>query len=148
MRKLIYFLMMISMVVLSTIPFLPNQSLSYEEVVSQITALEMENMTIQNMNTCKKNFDFKNLNKDDFLYYLNEDAMDVDELLLVRTTAMGSDEIVTKMQHRIDTQKSKFEGYGVIQMEKLNQAKIIPLDDCVLLIISNQDTYLSLGGSL
>ena len=52
------------------------------------------------------------------------------------------------MQHRIDTQKSKFEGYGVIQMEKLNQAKIIPLDDCVLLIISNQDTYLSLGGSL
>ena len=111
MRKLIYFLMMISMVVLSTIPFLPNQSLSYEEVVSQITALEMENMTIQNMNTCKKNFDFKNLNKDDFLYYLNEDAMDVDELLLVRTTAMGADEIVTKMQHRIDTQKSKFEGY-------------------------------------
>ena len=148
MRKILYFFMILSCVLLLAIPFIPNKTLTYQELATILTSLPQHGRQLQNINTCKKNFDFHTLDKNDFIYYLNEDAMDVDEILLVRALPIHQQDVITKFQHRIDSQKLKFNGYGAIQMEKLNQAKILTFDDCVLLIISNDESDLTLGGTL
>lgn len=148
MRKILYLFMVLSCVLLLVIPFIPNKTLTYTELATIITNLPQHGRQLQGVNTCKKNFDFSTLNQDTFVYYLNEDAMDVDEILLVRALPAQQKDIILKLQHRIDAQKLKFNGYGAIQMEKLNQAKILTFDDCVLLIVSNNENDLTLGGTL
>jgi hypothetical protein len=133
-------------VALLYLPFFPMSTLTYDQISAALPELIHEPLKSQNINTCKKNFDFTSIAKDGFVYYLNEDAMDVEEVVVIRVQKDQHDEIIAKFQQRIDEQKQKFDGYGVIQMEKLNQAKIMTFDDVCILIVSNDEKLLTLGG--
>lgn len=148
MRKLLYLFMAACVVALLYLPFFPMSTLTYDQISAALPELIHEPLKSQNINTCKKNFDFTSIAKDGFIYYLNEDAMDVEEVVVIRVQKDQHDEIIAKFQQRIDEQKQKFDGYGVIQMEKLNQAKIMTFDDVCILIVSNDEKLLTLGGLL
>lgn len=148
MRKLLYYTMVIAMITLLAYPFLPSTDVTYQQISEAIPAYVAEPLKAQNINACKKNFQLSQLSHDDFIYYLNEDAMDVDEIIVIRCERNQQDAILNKFQERIDTQKQKFDGYGVIQMEKLNQAQIKAFEDGCILIISNDTNLLTLGGLL
>lgn len=145
MRKLLYISMGLCILYLLSIPFLSSQ-FTYDEIIQWIPSYIQEPLEVQNRNACKKNLKIHLEN--DFCYYYTKDAMDVDEVFVIRCDKMQQKDIILKLEERIAHQKQKFDGYGIIQMEKLNQAKLLSFDDCVLMIISNDDDLLSLGGHL
>lgn len=148
MHKLLYGFMTLCVILLLYLPFLPQQQLSYAQLEQSVEANLTIPFPLQKETMLKKNFQLQDIPYESFLYYMNEDAMDVDEIVIIKTASQYHNDVIKALQKRIDSQKQKFQGYGEIQIQKLNQAKIIQCADCVILIISDDAQLLSLGGVL
>lgn len=62
----------------------------------------------------------------EYLYFAPANTMSVDEVLIVKTADPSQlPRIRTAIEARIDAEKTAFDGYGIEQVARLNEAKIV-----------------------
>ena len=138
----IYLFQVISLVVLFSGVWLLTREKTYNEidvnkVAQNLVELMPDTVVSENDMVVKERFGVEANAFNALAYYGPNSNMDAAELLLIDMKDTSQKEAVTDaIQKRIDYQKTCFEGYGVDQMELINQAKIIVYGHYVLFIVS------------
>lgn len=77
-------------------------------------------------NTWKRNFSLQAEEYPNAILYTSDSMMDVSELLIVKTdTTEQFDDLEAAVNHHLEEQKKKFNGYGTDQMDLLEHAVIL-----------------------
>lgn len=139
MRKLVYIFMILMVVILLYLPLIPKTMITYERLQEQVLPHITSIYTKQDALTLRKNYQLTKEMYTNCLYYVNEDAMDVDEIMIVEI----EDEtlryqMLEKMQEHLKQQINIFQGYGEIQIEKLNKAIVGINGNCCIYIVCKE----------
>ena len=138
----IYLFQVISLVVLFSCVWLLTREKTYNEidvnkVAQNLVELMPDTVVSESDMVVKERFGLEANAFNALVYYGPDSNMNAAELLLVDMKDTSQKETVTDaIQKRIDYQKTCFEGYGVDQMELINQAKTIVYGHYVLFIVS------------
>ena len=133
--------MVLCIMVMLLMPFHGKESITYEQLQAKITPYISDIYTKQEDIDLRKNYGLSQGQYQNYLYYLNEDAMDVDELCIIQI----EDEVLRKqtlanMQARLQSKIQIFQGYGEIQIAKLKQAIVKEMDDfCIYIVCEESD---------
>ena len=135
----IYFLQAISLIALLFCVWLLTREKEYREIdvntVAQNLVELMPDMVV------KERFGLEANAFNGLVYYGPDSNMDAAELLLVNLKDTSQKESVEEaIQKRIEYQKSCFEGYGVDQMELINNAMTITYGHYMLFIVSKDSS--------
>ena len=132
----IYFLQAISLIALLFCVWLLTREKEYREIDVNTVA---QNLVELMPDTVASESDM--VVKERFVYYGPDSNMDAAELLLVNLKDTSQKESVEEaIQKRIEYQKSCFEGYGVDQMELINNAMTITYGHYMLFIVSKDSS--------
>ena len=138
----IYLFQVISLVALFLCVWLLTREKEYKEinvneVAQNLVELMPDTVVSESDMVVKERFGLEANAFNALAYYGPNSNMDAAELLLVDLKDTSQTETVKDaIQKRIDYQKTCFEGYGVDQMELINQAKTIVYGHYVLFIVS------------
>ena len=138
----IYLFQVISLVALFLCVWLLTREKTYNEidvnkVAQNLVELMPDTVVSESNMVVKERFGLEANAFNALVYYGPNSNMDAAELLLVDMKDTSQKENVTDaIQKRIDYQKTCFEGYGVDQMELINQAKTVVYGHYVLFIVS------------
>ena len=138
----IYLFQVISLVALFLCVWLLTREKTYNEidvnkVAQNLVELMPDTVVSESDMVVKERFGLEANAFNALVYYGPNSNMDAAEMLLVDMKDTNQKEAVTDaIQKRIDYQKICFEGYGVDQMELINQAKTIVYGHYVLFIVS------------
>lgn len=138
----IYLFQVVSIFVLFFCVWLLTREKTYNEidvnkVAQNLVKLMPDTVVSENDMVVKERFGLEANAFNALVYYGPDSNMDAAELLLVDMKDTSQKETVTDaIQKRIDYQKTCFEGYGVDQMELINQAKTVVYGHYVLFIVS------------
>ena len=138
----VYLFQVVSIFVLFFCVWLLTREKTYNEidvnkVAQNLVELMPDTVVSESDMVVKERFGLEANAFNELVYYEPNSNMDAAELLLVDMKDTSQKETVTDaIQKRIDYQKTCFEGYGVDQMELINQAKTIVYGHYVLFIVS------------
>lgn len=138
----IYLFQAVSLIALFLCVWLLTREKTYNEidvnkVAQNLVELMPDTVVSESDMVVKERFGLEANAFNALVYYGPDSNMDAAELLLVDMKDTSQKETVTDaIQKRIDYQKTCFEGYGVDQMELINQAKTIVYGHYVLFIVS------------
>ena len=131
----VYLFQVVSIFVLFFCVWLLTREKTYNEI--DVNKVAQNLVVSENDMVVKERFGLEANAFNALVYYGPDSNMDAAELLLVDMKDTSQKETVTDaIQKRIDYQKTCFEGYGVDQMELINQAKTIVYGHYVLFIVS------------
>ena len=138
----IYLFQAVSLIALFLCVWLLTREKTYNEidvnkVAQNLVELMPDKVVSESDMVVKERFGLEANAFNALVYYGPDSNMDAAELLLVDMKDTSQKEIVTdSIRKRFDYQKTCFEGYGVDQMELINQAKTIVYGHYVLFIVS------------
>ena len=138
----IYFFQAISLIALLFCVWLLTREKEYQEidvnaVAQNLVELMPDTVVSETDMVVKERFGLEANAFNDLVYYGPDSNMDAAELLLVNLKDTSQKESVEEaIQKRIEYQKSCFEGYGVDQMELINNAKTVIYGHYILFIVS------------
>ena len=138
----IYFFQAISLIALLFCVWLLTREKEYREidvntVAQNLVELMPDTVVSESDMVVKERFGLEANAFNGLVYYGPDSNMDAAELLLVDLKDTSQKETVEEaIQKRINYQKSCFEGYGVDQMELINNAKTVIYGHYILFIVS------------
>ena len=138
----IYFFQAISLIALLFCVWLLTREKEYREidvntVAQNLVELMPDTVASESDMVVKERFGLEANAFNGLVYYGPDSNMDAAELLLVNLNDTSQKESVEEaIQKRIEYQKSCFEGYGVDQMELINNAKTVIYGHYILFIVS------------
>ena len=139
----IYFFQAISLIALLFCVWLLTREKEYREidvntVAQNLVELMPDTVVSESDMVVKERFGLEANAFNGLVYYGPDSNMEAAELLLVNLKDISQKESVEEaIQKRIEYQKSCFEGYGVDQMELINNAMTITYGHYMLFIVSN-----------
>ena len=142
----IYFLQAISLIALLFCVWLLTREKEYQEidvnaVAQNLVELMPDTVVSETDMVVKERFGLEANAFNALVYYGPDSNMDAAELLLVDLKDTSQKETVEEaIQKRINYQKSCFEGYGVDQMELINNAMTITYGHYMLFIVSKDSS--------
>lgn len=142
----IYFLQAISLIALLFCVWLLTREKEYREidvntVAQNLVELMPDTVASESDMVVKERFGLEANAFNGLVYYGPDSNMDAAELLLVNLKDTSQKESVEEaIQKRIEYQKSCFEGYGVDQMELINNAMTITYGHYMLFIVSKDSS--------
>ena len=142
----IYFFQAISLIALLFCVWLLTREKEYREidvntVAQNLVELMPDTAVSESDMVVKERFGLEANAFNGLVYYGPDSNMDAAELLLVNLKDTSQKESVEEaIQKRIEYQKSCFEGYGVDQMELINNAKTITYGHYMLFIVSKDSS--------
>ncbi len=85
----------------------------------------------------KRAFGLNPADYEEYLYYMPDNTMSVNELLIVKLRDESqADSVLAAINARLETQKKNFDGYGTNQTDLLNHARVLSEGRYVCLFIS------------
>ncbi len=125
---------------------------SAEELgISVISSINVDGLTMQDMNGLKKQFGISDKQIDSFIYYKSDDVMDVREVLIVKVADNTSGQsIFSSVEKVLSDKKTLFESYAPEQSALLNKAVLVYENNIVFYAVGEDATiaYESLLESL
>ena len=142
----IYFFQAISLIALLFCVWLLTREKEYREidvntVAQNLVELMPDTVVSESDMVVKERFGLEANAFNGLVYYGPDSNMEAAELLLVNLKDISQKESVEEaIQKRIEYQKSCFEGYGVDQMELINNAMTITYGHYMLFIVSKDSS--------
>ena len=142
----IYLFQAVSLIALFLCVWLLTREKTYNEidvnkVAQNLVELMPDTVVSENDMVVKERFGLEANAFNALVYYGPDSNMDAAELLLVNLKDTSQKESVEEaIQKRIEYQKSCFEGYGVDQMELINNAMTITYGHYMLFIVSKDSS--------
>lgn len=128
-------------IVLFTIGCSKKREVSLEEIESNIVnTIKIDNMEKGNQKSLRKIYGINPDDLDEFIIYIPKSNMEVEEMLILKVKNKENiDNIKENIEDRVDRQIKNFDGYGIEQVESLNEYKFKIKDNYILYAVSEKN---------